>query len=95
MERLGLILFGLLLLALIGVDIAMLVSLVKPGDERGRMIVWKASTYTLLGVVGTLVIHIIENFIRGYEGVNPFTLLSATATIYCVVLIFFKRKYGN
>ena len=43
MGTFGLILFGLYLLAMIVLDIAMIISLLKPGDERRQMIVWKAS----------------------------------------------------
>lgn len=35
---------------LIVLDIAMIVSLVVPGDERKQMVVWKASTYTLIAL---------------------------------------------
>ena len=44
MTEVGLVLFAVFLLVLIGLDVAMLVSLVRPGDERRKMIVWKAST---------------------------------------------------
>ena len=55
MGTFGLILFGLYLLAMIVLDIAMIISLLKPGDERRQMIVWKASTWTLAGITGSLV----------------------------------------
>lgn len=35
---------------LIVLDIAMIVSLIVPGDERKQMVVWKASTYTLIAL---------------------------------------------
>ena len=53
-------LFLLFLAVLLILDIAMLVSLIRPGDERRMMIVWKASTWTLLGTVGNLVISTVE-----------------------------------
>lgn len=91
----GLILFGIFLAAVIILDMVMLVSLIKQGDERKTMIVWKASTYTLLGTVGYFVVRIIENFVRGYRGINPFTMLTSTAIIYCILLFGLKRRYGG
>ena len=44
----GWMFFAVILLAFVFLDAAMVVSLVRPGDERRMMIVWKASTYTLL-----------------------------------------------
>ena len=38
-----LILFVAVLLIFAVLDIAMIISLVRPGDERGQIIVWKAS----------------------------------------------------
>lgn len=96
MIKVELMLFGAFLLMVIILDIIMLISLIKLGDERKKLIIWKASTYTLLGTVGTFVIYIIKNVIRGYEeGMNPFTTLGSTAIIYCMLLLFFKKKYGG
>ena len=39
--------FFIFIIVLIVLDIAMVISLVRPGDERRQLIVWKASTYTL------------------------------------------------
>ena len=69
MTEVGLVLFAVFLLVLIGLDVAMLVSLVRPGDERRKMIVWKASTWTLLGTVGGMVVEIAEALIRGHKAV--------------------------
>ena len=77
-------------------DLVMLVTLLRPGDERGQVVVWKASAWTLLAVVGTLILDVIENFVRGeYMGVNPFILLEVTAIIYCVALVVFKKRHGG
>ena len=74
----------------------MLVSLVRPGDERRKMIVWKASTWTLLGTVGAMVVEIAEDLLRGQAlANNPFTQLGATATIYFLALLYYKKKYGD
>lgn len=58
------ILFLLFVLSLIVLDISMIISLIKPGDERKQMVVWKASAYTLLAAVGAMVINIIHNIIQ-------------------------------
>ena len=82
--------------SLADLDIAMVISLVRPGDERRQLIVWKASTYTLLGTVGSLILNIIENIINSNPmTVNPFTTLGAAAIIYFLLLLFFKKRYGG
>lgn len=92
----GMILFGVFLLVLIVLDIVMIISLIKLGDERKQMIVWKASTYTLLVAVGGLVINIIESLVLAEAmAVNPFIKLGVIAMVYCITLLFFKKKYGN
>ncbi len=96
MEKILLIVFGIFLLALIVLDVSMIISLVRPGDERKQMIVWKASTVTLLGVAGSLVIDVAEALIKGDPmTVNPFIKLSAVATVYFFALLFFKKRYGG
>lgn len=96
MTEVGLVLFAVFLLVLIGLDVAMLVSLVRPGDERRKMIVWKASTWTLLGTVGAMVVEIAEDLLRGQALTNnPFTQLGATAIIYFLALLYYKKKYGD
>ena len=96
MENIGLILFGLFLLALIVLDISMIASLLKTGDERRQLIVWKASTFTLLVVVGTLVFDVVESMIKVEAMlINPFVKLSVTAMIYLLTLLYYKRKYGD
>ena len=53
------------LLIFAAMDMVMLVTLLRPGDERGQVVVWKASAWTLLAVVGTLILDVIENVVRG------------------------------
>ena len=92
MTEIGLLAFGVFLLLLIVLDVGMIVSLVRQGDERRQMIVWKTSTYTLLGASGALVLDIIENLVRSQPmAVNPFIHLASTATIYFVVLMRKER----
>ncbi|GAA6393859.1 Uncharacterised protein [uncultured Flavonifractor sp.] len=96
MTEIGLLAFGVFLLLLIVLDVGMIVSLVRQGDERRQMIVWKTSTYTLLGASGALVLDIIENLVRSQPmAVNPFIHLASTATIYFVVLMIYRKKYGD
>lgn len=96
MEHLGLILFGIFLLGMIVLNLSMVISLAKTGDERRQMIVWKASTYTLLGTVGSLLIDIIYSVIKSESiSMNPFSTLTATAIIYFFFLTYYKKKYGN
>ncbi len=88
--------FGLFLLGLIVLDLSMVVSLLKTDDERQKLIVWKTSTFTLLVVVLTLMYDIVASIVRVEAmEVNPFIKLSVTAMTYFVVLLYYKRKYGD
>ena len=89
-------LFILWLCAMIALDIAMVVSLLRPGDERRRLVVWKASTWTLMGLVGMLVIEVAKGFVTGsVDMINPFVHLTVTATLYFGFSLYFKRKLGG
>jgi len=82
MTEIGLLAFGVFLLLLIVLDVGMIVSLVR--------------RYTLLGASGALVLDIIENLVRSQPmAVNPFIHLASTATIYFVVLMIYRKKYGD
>lgn len=88
--------FGLFLLGLIVLDLSMEVSLLKTNDERQKLIVWKTSTFTLLVVVLSLMYDIVVSIVRVEAmEVNPFIKLSVTAMTYFVVLLYYKRKYGD
>ena len=88
--------FGLFLLGLIVLDLSMVVSLLKTNDERQKLIVWKTSTFTLLVVVLSLIYDIVASIVRVEAmEVNPFIKLSVTAMTYFVVLLYYKRKYGD
>lgn len=96
MVKIGLLAFGIFLLALIVVDVFMIVSLVTTGDERRQMIVWKASTFTLLVTVGSLVLDVAESIIKVESMlINPFVKLSVTAMVYFLALLYYKKKHGN
>ena len=90
------VLFILYLCAMIILDVAMVVSLLRPGDERRQLVVWKASTWTLIGLVGALVIEIIKGFVTGsVDMINPFVHLTVAATLYFGFSLYFKRKLGG
>ena len=94
MNKFGLILFGIYLLVMILLDVYMIISLVKPGDERKQLMVWKASTWTLIGTAGALMSGIAKSIIKVQEmSVNPFTTLSTAATIYFISLLYYKKIY--
>ena len=89
-------LFGLFLLGTIVLDVAMVVSLARVGDERRQLIVWKAGSFTLLVTVLTQVFDVVEAVVRAQKlQSNPFIDLSVTAVTYFVVLRVLKKRYGD
>ena len=89
-------LFLSVLLIFIGLDLYMLFTLLHPGDERGQLVVWKASAYTLLTTSGALMLEVIENFVRAQVmSINPLVHLVVTGITYFVVLLYFRRKLGG
>lgn len=97
MTSVGVTIFFLVILAVFAIlDIVMLVTLSLPGDERNQIIVWKASTFTLLATVGGNVLDVIENVVRAQPmTVNPFVELEVAAILYFAALMYYKRKYGG
>ena len=96
MEQILMVLCLIFIGALIVLDVAMVVFLARPGDERRQMIVWKASTYTLLGTAGSLCLSIVEKLVRMEPmAVNPFVTLGAAAIIYFLFLLYFRHKHGG
>ena len=96
MEKVALIVFGLFLLTLLALDIAMVVSLMKTGDERRQLIVWKSSSFTLLVVVGSLIIDIAQSIVTVEAmQINPFIKLSVTAMVYFLSILYNKKRYGD
>lgn len=90
------IIFLVILVVFAILDIVMLVTLSLPGDERNQIIVWKASTFTLLATVGGNVLDVIENLVRAQPmTVNPFVELEVAAILYFAALMYYKRKYGG
>lgn len=94
---LQMIIFCVVVLAIFAaLDIGMIVSLVRPGDERNQLAVWKAGSFTLLGMTGAAILDVIENFVRSQPmAVNPFVQLEVAAIMYFVVLLYYKRKLGG
>lgn len=96
MEQAMLIAFAVFLLVLIFLDLAMVISMLRPGDERKQMIVWKTSASTLLVTVLMLVFNVVEALIKKEPTlVNPFTHLSVVAMVYFVTLLVEKKRYGG
>lgn len=96
MEQAMLIAFAVFLLVLIFLDLAMVVSMLRPGDERKQMIVWKTSASTLLVTVLMLVFNVVEALIKKEPAlVNPFIHLSVVAMVYFVTLLVEKKRCGG
>ena len=77
-------------------DIFMLVSLLRPGDERGQVIVWKAAAFTLLATMGGNVLDIIENVVRAQPmAVNPLVELEVAAILYFAALLYYRKRHGG
>ena len=92
----AMIFLGVVLAVFTVLDIFMLVTLLKPGDERNQIIVWKASSFTLLGVVGANILTVIEKFVTAQPLTqNPFVQLEVFAIMYFVSLMCYKRKHSG
>lgn len=88
--------FGVFLLIMFSLDIAMFFSLGKEGDERRQMIVGKTSNFTLVAIMGSLVLDIFEDIIRQQVlSVNPFSLLTVAAVVYFISLFYYRKKHGG
>ena len=92
----AMIFLGVVLAVFTVLDIFMLVTLLKPGDERNQIIVWKASSFTLLGVVGANILTVIEKIVTAQPLTqNPFVQLEVFAIMYFVSLMYYKRKHSG
>ena len=85
-------LFLLFLVLLIVLDVAMLISLVAPGDERRR----KSSAFTLLSTAGSLALEILVDLASGrpLDQSNPFVQLGVMSLVFFLATIYYKRKYS-
>lgn len=97
MENLHILIpFLLFLIILILLDFSMLLSLLKRGDERRQLMVWKASTFTLLVLTLTFIYDVVSSILHTEPmTINPFIRLSTTAIMYTVSLLYFKKQYGD
>ena len=92
----AMIFLGVVLAVFVILDVYMLVSLLRPGDERNQIIVWKASSFTLLGVVGANILTVIEKFVTAQPLTqNPFVQLEVLAILYFACLMYYKKKHGG
>ena len=92
----AMIFLGVVLAVFTVLDIFMLVTLLKPGDERNQIIVWKASSFTLLSVVGANILTVIEKFVTAQPLTqNPFVQLEVFAIMYFISLMYYKRKHSG
>ena len=90
------IFLGVVLLIFTVLDVIMLVSLLIPGDERNQVIVWKASSFTLLATIGAKILDVIENFVKAQPmTANPFIQLEVAAILYFIALMYYRRKHGG
>lgn len=96
MQLSAIIFLGAILLVFTVLDFIMLVSLLKPGDERKQVIVWKASSFTLFATVGAKLLDVIENFVRAQPmTANPLIQLEVAAIIYFLALMYYKKRHGG
>ncbi len=87
---------GVVLLGFAVLDITMLVSLLRMGDERGHIIVWKTSTFAFNAMVGGLVLNVITNYATKQPmTINPFIQLQVAAILYCLALLYYRKKLGD
>lgn len=95
---LGAMIFLMAVLLLFAVlDGIMLCSFLRPGDERGQIVVWKAtSAFTLLATVGSHLLTAVTSFVRGASmATNSLVQLEAAAIIYCLSLLYYRRRHGG
>ena len=103
MDSQGSSVFVYLFLALLVLSVVliiwMFVSLVRSEleDERRKLIVGKACTWTLIATVGANMIELIEVAVQQPNGepVAPFVRLVVVALMYAIFLGWFKHKYGG
>lgn len=92
----AMIFLGSVLLLFTVLDMIMLVSLLRPGDERSQLIVWKAAAITLVSIVGSCILDVAENFLRSQSmTINPLILLETTVIVYFAALLFFRKRLGG
>lgn len=87
---------GGILVIFTALDIFMLVTLSAPGDERNQVIVWKASTFTLISVMGANILDVIYNVAAAQPMTqNPFIQLEVAAIVYFGALMYYRKRHGG
>lgn len=94
-----LILFAIFLLACLASIAVMFASLAKKGDERRQMIIAKASTWSFLVVMGSIVIRIIMRLAGVSQDGNYISTLFSTlvggSIVFLVSLAYYQKRYGG
>ena len=90
------IVLGVVLAVFAVLDGAVLWSLLRPGDERGQVVVWKAGAFTLTVAVGVLVLHVIADLVTAQPlSINPLIYLELMAAVYLVSLLRERKRHGG
>lgn len=90
------IILGVVLAVFAVLDGAVLWSLLRPGDERGQVVVWKAGAFTLTVAVGVLVLHVIADLVTAQPlSINPLIYLELMAAVYLVSLLRERKRHGG
>ena len=90
------IVLGVVLAIFAVLDGAVLWSLLRPGDERGQVVVWKAGSFTLTVAVGVLVLHVIADLVTAQPlSINPLIFLELMAAVYLVSLLRERKRHGG
>ena len=77
-------------------DIYFVITLSFPRDERNQIIVWKAASFTLMGVFGAYLIKVIVRMVNGESlSYNLLVILETIAIVYFFALMYYKRKHGG
>lgn len=92
----AIIFLGVILIGFTVLDVFLIISLLRPGDERNQITVWKASSFTMLATVGSLILDIIESWINAKPAmINPLIHLEVIAIVYFVALMFYRKRHGG
>lgn len=91
-------------LVLLIIDLIIVIPLIKKGDERRQLIIWKSSTSTfatllciiVLDCVTTLITTAFNLSFNNYDnGSSPFSLLTVISFIFFLSLRYNKKKLGG
>ena len=92
----AIIFLGAVLLVFAALDGVMLFSLLRPGDERGQIVVWKASAFTLASTTGAHLLNVAVSFIWARSmSTNCLVQLEVAAILYCLSLLYYRRRHGG